>query len=160
MKKNDQGRYIVVIHSKERMTEPYMQLVVDLTWSKGQIYKVYTVLLDPPGYKLTNATAQSGLTYQRKFTNYHQKTAFSAEDHKGKQGKKKKSEIYGPTVSNENVWQIAQRYKTSEAILPQIVLAIVGENPDAFSDGNLNGLKPGFASKFLLIESFLKSRQN
>lgn len=63
------------VYSKERMTEPYMQLIVDLTWPKGQIFKVYTVLLDPPGYKLTNTIAQSGLTYQRKFTNYHQKTA-------------------------------------------------------------------------------------
>lgn len=143
IKKNKTGKYVVEVHSTERMTEPYMQLVVDLIWSKGQIYKVYTVLLDPPGYQLATTTAQSGITYQRKFKKLHQKSnSLTLNDDEGSINKKKKA-AYGPTVSNENVWQIAQRYKTPKAILPQIVLAIVGANPNAFIDGNLNGLKPG-----------------
>ncbi|WP_282955850.1 type IV pilus assembly protein FimV, partial [Fluoribacter gormanii] len=144
IRKNKQGKFVVEVHSTERMTDPYVQLIVDLIWPKGQIYKVYTVLLDPPGYKLANTTAQSGLTYQRKFTNYHQNTTGSNKIyHKVNHAEQKKNAVYGPTVFNENVWQIAQRYKTSEAILPQIVLAIVGANPEAFINGNLNGLKTG-----------------
>ncbi|HHS8496849.1 TPA: type IV pilus assembly protein FimV, partial [Legionella anisa] len=154
IKKNKKGKFVLEVYSKERMTEPYMQLIVDLTWPKGQIFKVYTVLLDPPGYKLTNTIAQSGLTYQRKFTNYHQKTA-AATAEVVPSGQKKKA-IYGPAASNESIWQIAQRYKTSEAILPQIVLAIVGTNPDAFIDGNLNGLKAGTRLKIPSDKKFLE----
>lgn len=151
IKKNKQGKYSVVIYSTEQITEPYMQLIIDLTWSKGQIYKVYTVLLDPPGYKLASTTAQSGLTYQRQFSNYHQKTVVSTKvSHNTKKG------VYGPTIANENIWQIAQRYKTSDAILPQIVLAIVGANPDAFTQGNLNGLKVGVRLKIPSAPGFVE----
>ncbi|KTD67646.1 FimV protein [Legionella santicrucis] len=152
IKKNKQGKFVIVIYSTERMTEPYLQLIIDLTWSKGQIYKVYTVLLDPPGYKLASTTAQSGLTYQRRFSNYHPNTVVSST----KKIHNKKNETYGPTVAQENVWQIAQRYKTSDAILPQVVLAIVGANPDAFTDGNLNGLKVGVRLKIPSAQEFVK----
>ncbi len=157
VKKNKQGKFVVEVHSKERMIEPYMQLIVDLTWPKGQIFKIYTVLLDPPGYKLANTTAQRSLIYQRKFTNYHHTTTASTKKHAeaGNLAQKKKA-AYGPTSSKENVWQIAQRYKTSEAILPQIVLAIVGANPDAFIDGNLNGLKAGARLKIPSNKKFLE----
>ncbi|WP_233593679.1 FimV/HubP family polar landmark protein [Legionella qingyii] len=147
IRKNEKGKFVVEVHSTERMTDPYVQLIVDLIWPKGQIYKVYTVLLDPPGYKLANATAQSGLTYQRKFANHQNVTDSTKKYHKVNHAGQKKIAVYGPTIFNENVWQIAQRYKTSEAILPQIVLAIVGANPEAFVDGNLNGLKTGVRLK-------------
>ncbi|WP_133131499.1 FimV/HubP family polar landmark protein [Legionella sainthelensi] len=150
IKKNKKRKFVIVIYSTERITEPYLQLIIDLTWSKGQIYKVYTVLLDPPGYKLASATAQSGLTYQRQFSNYHSNT----EGSPNKKIRSKKNNGYGPTVSQENVWQIAQRYKTANTILPQIVLAIVGANPDAFTDGNLNGLKVGVRLKIPSAQEF------
>lgn len=157
IKKNKQGKTVVEVHSAERMTEPYMQLIVDLIWSKGQIYKVYTVLLDPPGYKLANTMAQSGLTYQRKFTDYHQTATVPAKKYRETgHTEQKKKVVYGPTLSNENVWQIAQRYKTPGAILPQIVLAIVGSNPDAFIDGNLNGLKTGVRLKIPSDRAFFE----
>ncbi len=157
VKKNKQGKFVVEVHSKKRMIEPYMQLIVDLTWPKGQIFKIYTVLLDPPGYKLANTTAQRSLIYQRKFTNYHHTTTASTKKHAeaGNLAQKKKA-AYRPTSSKENVWQIAQRYKTSEAILPQIVLAIVGANPDVFTDGNLNGLKAGARLKIPSDTKFLE----
>lgn len=155
--KNQHGRYVMRLHSNERMTEPYMQLVVDLIWPKGQIYKAYTVLLDPPGYKLEKTTAQSGLTYHRKFTNYQQKSVSSSGCHYTNENRQHSEQtIYGPTLANENVWQIAQRYKIAEAILPQIVLAMVGENPDAFSHGNLNGLKTGVRLNIPSNKEFLE----
>ncbi|MDI1353164.1 MAG: pilus assembly protein FimV, partial [bacterium] len=150
--KNAHGKLIVLVQSKERMVEPYLELVIDLTWSQGQLYKAYTVLLDPPGYKLTSSTIQGSPTHYKKIVNVNlnnepgviDKTIFSTVEPNPveiKDGKKKS--VYGPTVMNENVWQIAQRYKTSSVILPQVVLAIVGANPDAFNEGNLNGLKVG-----------------
>lgn len=129
VKKNKQGRLVVMIHSVERISDPCLQLVVDLTWPKGQLYKAYTVLLDPPGYQLGVTTAQSGPThYQRGLQEHHEKKIANKNTH-------------SPKVNHENVWQIAQQYKTADTILPQVVLAIVGLNPEAFNEGNLNGLK-------------------
>lgn len=153
--KNEHGKVVINIQSKERMTEPYMQMVIDLAWSTGQIYKVYTILLDPPGYQLVNKTAEGGASYYKEASAYktepgvvkqevishvvHNKLPTHIDD--------KKSSTYGPTITNENVWQIAQRYKTSDVMLPQVVLAIVGANPDAFKEGNLNGLNVGVRLK-------------
>jgi pilus assembly protein FimV len=149
---NDQGKPVVQVKSQERMKDPYMEVVVDLTWSHGQIYKAYTILLDPPGYQLTSTTIQGSKTYVRHVPSYNHsgepgvidKTIVTTVAHNPvDQNDSKKKTSYGPTVANESVWQIAQRYKTSEVILPQVVLAIVGANPDGFSSGNLNGLKVG-----------------
>ncbi len=148
--KNAKGKLVIKIHSTERMTEPYMELVVDLTWPNGQLYKAYTVLLDPPGYQLVSTRAQSSPTYYKRVNEHHtesgviNKKIITEVQHNPVALKDNKNKTtYGPTIANENVWQIAQRYKTSEIILPQVVLAIVGANPDAFKDGNLNGLKTG-----------------
>ncbi len=148
---NNQDKLVIKIKSQERMTEPYMQMVVDMAWPTGQLYKVYTVLLDPPGYQLINSTSVGGATYYHKSTQ-HSKTTGVVEKEvitDGGQNKtikpngRKGASTYGPTISNENVWQISQRYKTFDATLPQIVLGIVGANPEAFQDENLNGLKVG-----------------
>ena len=148
--KNEQGKEVIKVQSIERMSDPYMELVIDLTWSQGQLYKAYTILLDPPGYQLVSSTIQGSPTYYKHVSSERaepgaiDKTVVTSVTHnpiRVKDSKQKAS--YGPTVTNENVWQIAQRYKTSEVILPQVVLAIVGANPDAFKDGNLNGLKVG-----------------
>ena len=148
--KNDQGKEVIKIESLERISEPYMELVVDLTWPAGQLYKAYTILLDPPGYHLTSSTIIGGKAHYK----YRQpqisgpgvvdKSVVTTVSHNPVTGNdSKKKATYGPIVTNESIWQIAQRYKTSEIILPQVVLAIVGANPDGFTLGNLNGLKVG-----------------
>lgn len=147
---NKRGKYVIKVHSVTRMTEPYIELVVDLTWPKGQLYKAYTILLDPPGYQLDNMSVQNSAAHYKKVNAYQNqpgvinKTVLTQVAHNpvGLNDAKKRA-TYGPTITNESVWQIAQRYKTSDIILPQVVLAIVGANPDAFVDGNLNGLKVG-----------------
>lgn len=173
IQKNKQGKVVIVIQSKERMTEPYMQMVIDLTWSKGQIYKVYTVLLDPPGYQLVKKTAEGGLSYSKEATGYRKETnvtnqgmiAHVESQKTTSQSESKVKQSYGPTITNENVWQIAQRYKTADITLPQVVLAIVGANPEAFSQGNLNGLKVGvrlnipFESEILQVPSELATQE-
>ncbi len=150
IEKNSKGKFVIKVQSQERISEPYIELVVDLTWPGGQLYKAYTVLLDPPGYKLVSTRAQSSPTYYKKVASHGaepgviEKTVTTEVQHNPVSlNDGKKQTTYGPTIANENVWQIAQRYKTSEIILPQIVLAITGANPDAFTGGNLNGLKVG-----------------
>ncbi|MFI4919481.1 MAG: FimV/HubP family polar landmark protein [Legionellales bacterium] len=149
IEKNNRGKFVIKVQSTERMSEPYMRIVIDLIWPEGQLYKAYTVLLDPPGYKLVSSLAQSSPTYYKQTAVDHEpgvidKTVTTVVTHNHMQlNDMKKKALYGPTIINENVWQIAQRYKASELLLPQVVLAIVGANPDAFTDGNLNGLKVG-----------------
>lgn len=62
LEKNRRGTLVIKLESTTRMVEPYMDLVVDMTWPKGQLYKTYTILLDPPGYQLASTTIQSSPT--------------------------------------------------------------------------------------------------
>lgn len=146
IERNEQGRFVIKVRSTERMSEPYMQLVVDLIWPNGQLYRAYTVLLDPPGYQLVS-TRSYGQAVRHKTYNEPgviDKTVYSqVERNPVMNGDGKSKTTYGPTITNENVWQIAQRYKSSDLMLPQVVLALVGANPAAFKYGNLNGLKVG-----------------
>lgn len=46
------SRTVIHMRSKERVSEPFFQLLIDLAWSKGQLFREYDVLLDPPDYQL------------------------------------------------------------------------------------------------------------
>lgn len=49
---NRNGQPIIHMRSVERISDPFLQLLIDLAWSQGQIYREYDVLLDPPDYQL------------------------------------------------------------------------------------------------------------
>ncbi len=148
--KKPNGKLVIQINSSQRITEPYIQLLIDLAWPNGQVYRAYTVLLDPPNYKLIilKKRLESVAKKPRFKMSTHQSGMMEKETitHVGSSQEGLESHgpmTYGPTVENESIWQIAQRYKTDDIILQQVILSIVGRNPQAFSEGNLNGLKPG-----------------
>lgn len=153
VEKHANGKAFIKVSSIERITDPFMQLLVDLAWADGQVYRSYTILLDPPNYKLSIVKHQlnnivkrqndapplsSGSAPQDPTTYSQVERAPSSTNIESQRGA-----TYGPTLANETIWQIAQHYKTSDISLQQIILAIVGTNPQAFTEGNLNGLKDG-----------------
>jgi len=44
------GRDVIKVASREAITEPFVTLLVEVTWGRGQLVREYTVLLDPPLY--------------------------------------------------------------------------------------------------------------
>ena len=153
VEKNKAGKAIVKVTSTEHILDPYIPLLIDLTWPKGQSYKEYQVLLDPIGYHLGGVRIHGKrrhylhVTHQHGQPGVHDQTITTAVNRYSMDtvdvNTAKKATAYGPSAPSDSVWQIAQRYKTANLILPQVVLAIVGTNPDAFQKGNLNGLKAG-----------------
>ena len=139
VEKTVSGKPVIKVRSQERITDPYLQLLVDLAWNKGQVYRSYTVLLDPPDYQLRKRLKHP-VNYgtPASSTVIHEPMASPDE---GRPSLAHGEVSYGPTMANETIWQIAQRYKTPDVLLQQIILAIVGTNPDAFAEGNLNGLQ-------------------
>jgi pilus assembly protein FimV len=45
------GSYVVHVTSAQPVNEPFLDLLLELTWSTGRVLREYTVLLDPPGLK-------------------------------------------------------------------------------------------------------------
>ncbi len=59
-----------------------------------------------------------------------------------------KEVIYGPTTAQDNLWEIAKTVRPNETIsLQQVAMAILKQNPRAFSHQNVNGLKSGYTLK-------------
>lgn len=49
--KRPDGGYFVRINSASPVNEPYLDLMVELTWATGRVIREYTVLLDPPSLR-------------------------------------------------------------------------------------------------------------
>jgi len=49
--KRADGGYFVRISSAQPVNEPYLDLMVELTWATGRVIREYTVLLDPPSLR-------------------------------------------------------------------------------------------------------------
>ena len=47
---NANGESYIKITSAQPINEPFVNLLVELTWSSGKLLREYTFLLDPPGY--------------------------------------------------------------------------------------------------------------
>ena len=47
------GSYLVRISSPTPVNEPYLDMMVELTWATGRVVREYTVLLDPPALRTT-----------------------------------------------------------------------------------------------------------
>jgi pilus assembly protein FimV len=44
------GRYVMTMTSKQPISEPFVDMLVELNWSNGRLVREYTFLLDPPEY--------------------------------------------------------------------------------------------------------------
>ncbi len=141
--KYQKGRPVILLTSADRIDEPFLQLLIDVTWAKGQYYRNYTLLLDPPSY--TKDVTSKKNTYKSsknlKFLPYRQPVSpsYKTVTH----DKSVKSRTYGPVSTHDDLWKIAKRYKADNLTSEQVMLAIVGENPSMFTEGNINGLKKG-----------------
>ena len=51
------GRSFIRVTTAQPVNEPFLDLLVELQWSTGRLVREYTVLLDPPEYKGTQAIA-------------------------------------------------------------------------------------------------------
>ncbi len=153
VQKKSNGKTVIQINSVDRISEPFMPLLVDLAWADGQVYRSYTILLDPPNYPLSSdkkhlqnalkrhvgsnvSSRQEGEIDRPIYSQVERESTSAISDTRGVVS-------YGPTSVNETIWQIAQRHKIDQVLLQQMILAIVGTNPQAFTEGNLNGLKVG-----------------
>lgn len=146
------GKPIVKVSSLERIDEPFMTFLLDLTWAKGQYYRTYTVLLDPPGYDLalerkpppprmpviskqdSHVIAQAT---KQPISSDYVKTPLPVNEIK------LVTKTFGPVKAKDDLWKIAMRYKPANITVYQVMIALLAFNEEGFTSGNINGLKTG-----------------
>ncbi|MGP6276065.1 motility hub landmark protein FimV [Pseudomonas paraeruginosa] len=134
------GKSVIRVTSSKPVQEPYLNFLVQVLWPNGRLLREYTVLLDPPLYSPQAAASapQAPVSAPRASSAPRAPQAPAPVRTTAPAG----SETYR-TVSNDTLWEIAQRNRTDRVSVPQAMLAFQELNPGAFVDGNINRLKSG-----------------
>ena len=152
------GANTVRITSPEPITEPFVTILVEATWSRGRMLREYTVLLDPPTFApppsagssravtapSRASAADSGRIERPAAPQPAPAPAVGGEEVAGQTappGSPVGGEVY--VERGDTLWEIAARARADSRInMNQMMVAIYEANPQAFV-GNLNRLNAG-----------------
>ena len=141
------GSTIIKVSSKEALREPFLDFLVEVSWDKGNLYREFTVLVDPPV-----AYTQAVIPVVQKPDEFveakpAEKTTIAKVNTK-KLRKVVKGTFsngeYGPTKRNDSLWKVADKTNTyGDVTRAQMMMAIYKANPNAFYKDNVNALEAG-----------------
>jgi pilus assembly protein FimV len=135
-KVNQDGSMTITLTSKEPITEPFLNFLVELDWPNGKLLREYTLLLDPPAFDDSSAYTQPQLAQPTKVINNRNNNTQNATVASGSN--------YGPVSSSDTLWSIAKRVRQdSTQSVHQVMMALFDANPEAFYNNNINSLKEG-----------------
>ncbi|MDD2864495.1 MAG: fimbrial protein FimV, partial [Methylococcales bacterium] len=135
------GKSVIELSSSEVLKEPFLDFLIEVKSAKGNLYREFTVLIDPPSaYQATNPTPVT--------------TQSSDPLHFVTPPASQTSGTY-LTHENETLWKIAAQFnKQNNVSVHRMVAAIFVANPDAFQNSNEHTLLP---NKTLKIPSVSES---
>ncbi len=146
--------------STQAVTEPYIDMLIQLDWAAGRLQREYTVLLDPPGYKqalkneeiaeikspdsstpteATNATAPAATAAQADTPDVDDQLKAMQDAPKPVRVKPTQRK----TKSGDNLSKIASAMRVDGVSLDQMLVALYEHNKDSFVGENMNRLKVG-----------------
>ena len=124
------------IHSSEVVRAPLLHFLLKVAWSKGRLFREYTLELDTPLYL---PDEQPGDAVAQSFT-----APAGARDWDRVRATVGETRKYGPVVQFDTLWSLARELRPDTSVsIQQMMLALLRTNPDAFSYGNINWLKKG-----------------
>lgn len=139
------GPNVIRIRSTEPIREPNFNLLVEVAWPRGRLFREYPVHLDPELYSQRREPPPPPLAIPPLVEAPPVAVAPAAPalppappvSFEG-------ASFYGPVRTGETLIGIANQVRPSTAIsLPQTMAVLVAGNPEAFIDGNPNRLRAG-----------------
>ena len=153
------GSVNIKLTTQEAVKEPLLDFLLEVSWPRGNLYREFTVLLDPPAvYKqptLPVLTSNEGFepeaaAHSQQPKNFNNISSFES-------GQNTSNEEYGPTRKNDSLWKIADRASKQQGVsVEQMMIAIYEENPTAFYRENIHALLAGKTLKIPKKELVLK----
>ena len=146
---NENDPDYIQISSRNVIREPYLNFLLEANWSTGRMYREYTVLLDPPLYDPNVNRSRQTQSYSSPSSSedsYIDDDTEAVSDPVSSiipQVRYNDSQ-YGPTDSLDTLWTIATQGRSDPSVsVQQMMMALLRSNPEAFINGNINGLKRG-----------------
>lgn len=151
------GRPVIRLSSTQPINEPFLNLLIELTWDQGSVLREYTLLLDPPTYTppqpaapVTRGAEAKPIEQPKPSAPAPAPAAPPAPVAKAAPAPGPASaaygaaaDTYGPVVRGDTLSGIAERMRHPGASLEQMLFALFRANPDAFVGNNMNRLKTG-----------------
>ena len=122
------GRPYILLSSSEIVNDPFLDLLIDLSWPKGQIEREYTLLFDPPELAKSPSVSPPVALHEKRLESMP--SAPTGNE-------------YGPVRRGETLGKIAAATKPQGVTLEQMLVALYQANESAFMDKNMNRLEAG-----------------
>ncbi|MGR9072286.1 MAG: FimV/HubP family polar landmark protein, partial [Gammaproteobacteria bacterium] len=141
------GSALIRVSSKEAVKEPFLNFLLEVSWPQGDIYREFTLLVDPPA------------TYMQPIV-----PVAAAPEVRREKAKPRVTAGYAPgdvyTVHrNETLWQISEKLNPAGVSVEQAMIALYEANPEAFYQSNVNTLKAGARLRVPEKEAMLRLTQ-
>jgi len=139
------GQPFIKVISSRAVNEPFIDLLVELSWASGRIMREYTALIDPPGFAAPPSAVQAPAAVvsapaprPAPAVVQPQPAPVTAP----RPGVVAPAPEYGPIKRGETLSGVASAVKPEGVSLEQMLIGIYRRNPDAFEQ-NMNRLKTG-----------------
>ncbi len=132
------GSAIIKLTSNEALKEPFLDFLLEVSWPKGNLYREFTVLVDPP-----SVYNQAIIPVSTSTESYAQPPVVTPQRQSHANGQSSEGE-YGPTLGSDTLWSVAERTREQgDVSVEQMMIAIYDANPHAFYKGNVHALTAG-----------------
>ncbi|PVZ68876.1 FimV/HubP family polar landmark protein [Pelagibaculum spongiae] len=142
---------VVVVSSTQDIKEPFLDFVVTIDWPGGKLSRPYTLLMDPPVFAEQRALRQQQVVAAPVSRAVSKPATVAAKPiQRSEQVQSKPTSVASvrpetyKVSAGDTLWGVARQLRPdSDVSVQQTMLALLDNNPDAFSRGNINGLKKG-----------------
>lgn len=168
VEKRPGGQPYLKVTSVAPINEPFVDVLVEVTWPAGRIQREYPILLDPPGYAQQAAPPTVAAATESRAPEIPPATVpassspapadATADREPSVPGPSAQAEMaatpggttaaagddsYGPVQRGDTLSKIAEQVKPADVSLEQMLVALYRENKTAFVNNNMNRLKTG-----------------
>ncbi|MGD8843699.1 MAG: FimV/HubP family polar landmark protein, partial [Gammaproteobacteria bacterium] len=163
---NAAGKPVVHITSKDAVREPFLDFLLEMSWSKGRLVREYTVLVDPPVTMPAEAPPVTTAPASRVATSSAVEPM--APSSSGRVGHAAKLPPVSVSANgeyrvqrNDTLWGIAEAVRPDNGVsVEQTMMGLLQANPEAFVDGNINNLKAGYVLRIPERDAFTEMSQS
>jgi pilus assembly protein FimV len=162
------GSGYIHLTTRQAVTEPYLDFLIEARWPRGRALKEYTVLVDPPVLTAETPAPVEQTTLEPVFTppkpeaqtrprprpvepvrppqpRVAQEVQPSPPPVRREAPPTPSGDIdYGRVKRGDTLYEIARDTRPEGVSINQMMLAYLRDNPEAFIDGNINKLKAGY----------------
>lgn len=142
------GTSVLKLISSQPVTDPFLDMLIQVDWATGRLVREYTVLLDPPGYSIEQT---NNISVPQTSQTVTPSPVQATPEKVTPQAVAREVDKPAPTVTNDeyktkrgdSLAKIAREMQVQDVSLDQMLVGLYRANKDAFDQDNMNQLKVG-----------------